>query len=151
MEQWTLQNGLRVLFDEQSHLHSATVGLWVASGSVNETAPTNGISPFREQSVFRRTDRFSAFDIARGMDAIGASVNAYTTKEYTFFYVRALSHRIRDAADLLFDMVLHPKLDENDIDTERGVILEEIAMCEDDPGDVCYEANESAVFAAYRL
>ena len=117
MEQWTLQNGLRVLFDEQSHLHSATVGLWVASGSVNETAQTNGISHFIEHIVFKGTDRFSAFDIARGMDAIGASVNAYTTKEYTFFYVRALSHRIRDAADLLFDMVLHPKLDENDIDS----------------------------------
>ena len=151
MEQWTLQNGLRVLFDGQSHLHSATVGLWVASGSVNETAQTNGISHFIEHIVFKGTDRFSAFDIARGMDAIGASVNAYTTKEYTFFYVRALSHRIRDAADLLFDMVLHPKLDKNDIDTERGVILEEIAMCEDDPGDVCYEANESAVFAASPL
>ena len=74
MEQWTLQNGLRVLFDEQSHLHSATVGLWVASGSVNETARTNGISHFIEHIVFKGTDGLSAFDIARAMDAIGASV-----------------------------------------------------------------------------
>ncbi len=147
MKEWTLQNGLRVLFVPQEHLHSATVGVWVASGSVNETERTNGISHFIEHIVFKGTARRSAFEIAREMDSIGASVNAYTTKEYTFFYVRALSHRICDAADILFDMVLHPKLDESDIDTERGVILEEIAMCEDDPADVCFEANESAVFS----
>ncbi|MCM1544276.1 MAG: insulinase family protein, partial [Ruminococcus sp.] len=88
----------------------------------------------------------SAFEIAEGMDRIGASVNAYTTKEYTFFYTRALDYQILGAADILFDMIKNPRLDENDIETEKGVIAEEIAMCEDDPSDVCFETNESAIF-----
>lgn len=147
MELITLENGLRVFFDEKKELRSATVGIWVASGSREENEKNNGISHFIEHIVFKGSRKRSAFEIAEGMDEIGASVNAYTTKEFTFFYTRALDYHIEEAADILFDMVRYPRLDEKDIETEKGVILEEIAMCEDDPGDVCYEKNEQAVFS----
>jgi len=146
MKLLTLDNGLRIIIHKRDDLRSATLGVWVASGSRNETAETNGISHFIEHIVFKGSKKRTAFEIAQGMDKIGASVNAYTTKEYTFFYTRALDYQILSAADILFDMIKNPRLDENDIETEKGVITEEIAMCEDDPSDVCYEANESAIF-----
>lgn len=147
----TLENGLRVFLEKRDDLRSATVGVWVASGSREENEKNNGISHFIEHIVFKGSKKRTAFEIAEGMDCLGATVNAYTTKEYTFFYTRALDYHIEEAADILFDMVCNPRLDENDIETEKGVILEEIAMCEDDPADVCYEKNESAVFAGNPL
>ena len=151
MELITLDNGLRIFTLKRDDLRSATLGIWVASGSVNETVQNNGISHFIEHIVFKGTDSRNAAEIAEGMDRIGAQVNAYTTKEYTFFYTRALSYHIEEAADILLDMIKNPKLSEDDINTERGVILEEIAMCEDDPGDVCYELNESSLFKGSSL
>ena len=147
----TLENGLRIFFLKQPGLRSATVGVWVASGSRYEEKGKNGISHFIEHIVFKGSVKRNAFEIADAMDDIGASVNAYTTKDYTFFYVRALDYRIQSAADILFDMLKNPKLDEKDIETEKGVILEEISMCEDDPTDVCCETNENAVFSGSGL
>ncbi|MCM1391979.1 MAG: insulinase family protein, partial [Ruminococcus sp.] len=146
MELITLENGLRLITHKRDDLRSATLGIWVASGSRNETEENNGISHFIEHIVFKGSKKRSAFEIAEGMDRIGASVNAYTTKEYTFFYTRALDYQILSAADILFDMIKNPRLDENDIETEKGVIAEEIAMCEDDPSDVCFELNENVIF-----
>lgn len=151
MEIITLENGLRVVLEPRNELRSATVGVWVASGSIEETEKNNGISHFIEHIVFKGSQKRTAFEIAEGMDSIGASVNAYTTKEYTFFYTKALDYHIEEAADILFDMITRPKLDEKDIETEKGVILEEIAMCEDDPYDVCCEKNESAVLSSSAL
>ncbi len=147
MINYTLENGIRVFFTPDDRLRSATVGVWVAAGCKKETADNNGISHFIEHIVFKGSHKRTGFDIAEGMDEIGASVNAYTTKEYTFFYVRALDYRILTAADILFDMITSPRLDEKDIETEKGVIFEEISMCEDDPSDVCYELNESKLFS----
>lgn len=147
----TLSNGLRIFTHKNDDLRSATVGVWVMSGSRNETAGINGISHFIEHIVFKGSQKRSGFEIAEGMDEIGAHVNAYTTKEYTFFYTKALDYQILKAADILFDMIRHPRLDEKDIETEKGVILEEINMCEDDPGDVVYEVNESSLFKGTTL
>ncbi len=146
MKRITLENGLTLFLEKKDDLRSATVGVWVACGSKEEGEENNGISHFIEHIVFKGSKKRTAFEIAQGMDCLGAAVNAYTTKEFTFFYTRALNYHIEEAADILFDMVCNPRLDENDIETEKGVILEEIAMCEDDPADVCYEKNESAVF-----
>ena len=147
----TLQNGLRIFTYPQPELRSATVGVWVASGSRYENEKSSGISHFIEHIVFKGSEKRNAFEIAQAMDEIGAAVNAYTTKEYTFFYVRALDYQIENAADIFFDMLKNPKLDEDDIETEKGVILEEISMCEDDPADVCCEVSESAVFSGCGL
>lgn len=147
----TLENGLTLFLEKKDDLRSATVGVWVACGSREETRENNGISHFIEHIVFKGSKKRNAFEIAQGMDCLGAVVNAYTTKEFTFFYTRALNYHIEQAADILFDMVCNPRLDEKDIETEKGVILEEIAMCEDDPADVCYEKTESSVFSGNSL
>ena len=146
MREITLSNGLRVLLLPQAHLQSAYFGLWVASGPVFETRDNNGVSHFIEHIVFKGSETRSTLDIAQGADRLGATLNAYTSKEYTHFYTRALAENITEAAELLLDMVLRPRLDETDIKTERGVILEEIGMCEDDPADLCYELAESSLF-----
>lgn len=147
----TLPNGIRVFLNPCDSLRSAIVGVWVLSGSRFEAPENAGISHFIEHIVFKGSKKRSGLQIAEGMDEIGAQVNAYTTKEYTFFYVKALDYQILKGADILFDMLKNPKLDEKDIETEKGVILEEIAMCEDDPSDVCYEVNEEAIFASSSL
>ena len=146
MRERTLSNGLRVLLQPQDHLRSAYFGVWVASGSVFEAGENNGVSHFLEHIVFKGSETRSALDIAQQTDRLGASVNAYTSKEYTHFYTRALGEHITQATEILLDILLHPRLDPNDIETERGVILEEISMCEDDPGDLCYELSESSLF-----
>lgn len=146
MKTITLPNKIRVFFTPDERLRSATVGVWVSAGCKNENEDNNGISHFIEHIVFKGSLKRSGFQIAEGMDEIGASVNAYTTKEYTFFYTKALDYRILNAADILFDMLTNPRLDEKDIETEKGVVFEEISMCEDDPSDVCYELNEHVLF-----
>ena len=147
MELITLPNGLRIFLNPCDNLRSAIVGVWVLSGSRYENEQINGISHFIEHIVFKGSKKRSGFEIAEGMDEIGAQVNAYTTKQYTFFYVKALDYQILKGADILFDMISAPALDEKDIETEKGVIIEEIAMCEDDPDDVCYELNETGIFS----
>ena len=142
----TLPNGLRIFLDKRDDLRSATVGVWTQAGARNENSEISGISHFIEHIVFKGSKKRTGFEIAEGMDEIGAHVNAYTTKEYTFFYTKALNYQILKAADILFDMIRNPRLDEKDIETEKGVVLEEINMCEDDPGDVVYEVNESSLF-----
>lgn len=151
MKTITLPNKIRVFFAPDERLRSATVGVWVSAGCKNENAGNNGISHFMEHIVFKGSRSRTGFEIAEGMDEIGASVNAYTTKEYTFFYTKALDYRILAAADILFDMLTSPRLDEKDIETEKGVVFEEISMCEDDPSDVCYELNEHVLFAGDNL
>ena len=147
----TLPNGLRIFTNKRDDLRSATVGVWTQTGARNETAEKSGISHFIEHMVFKGSKKRTGFEIAEGMDEIGAHVNAYTTKEYTFFYTRALDYQILKAADILFDMIRNPRLDEKDIETEKSVVLEEINMCEDDPGDVVYEVNESSLFEGSTL
>lgn len=146
MELITLPNGLRIFLNPCDNLRSAIVGVWVLSGSRYEKKEQSGISHFIEHIVFKGSEKRSGFEIAEGMDEIGAQVNAYTSKQYTFFYAKALDYQIMKATDILFDMLKNPRLDEKDIETEKGVIIEEIAMCEDDPSDVCYELHERSVF-----
>lgn len=142
----TMENGLRVFYDSRPDSRSATVGIWVASGSKNENNRNNGISHFIEHILFKGSKKRTGFEIAESMDEIGASYNAYTTKEYTYFYVKALDYQLIKAADLLFDLFKNPRLDENDIETEKGVILEEIAMCEDDPSEKCFDVSEKGIY-----
>lgn len=151
MELITLPNSLRIFLNQTDTLRSATVGIWIASGSRFESKENSGISHFIEHIVFKGSKKRSGFEIAEGMDEIGAYVNAYTTKEYTFFYTKALDYQIQKAADILFDMIMNPRLCREDIETEKGVITEEIAMCEDDPADVCSELNERRIFEGTTL
>lgn len=151
MELITLSNSLRIFLNHTDTLHSATVGVWIASGSRFEEEKNSGISHFIEHIVFKGSAKRNGFEIAEGMDEIGAYVNAYTTKEYTFFYTKALDYQILKAADILFDMIVNPRLLKEDIETEKGVIIEEISMCEDDPADVCSELNERSIYKGTSL
>lgn len=151
MELITLSNSLRIFLNHTDTLHSATVGVWIASGSRFEEEKNSGISHFIEHIVFKGSLKRNGFEIAEGMDEIGAYVNAYTTKEYTFFYTKALDYQILKAADILFDMIVNPRLLKEDIETEKGVIIEEISMCEDDPADVCSELNERSIYKGTSL
>ncbi len=134
-----LPNGMIILTERMEHLHSVAMGVWVKSGSRYEDAPLNGISHFVEHMLFKGTRSRSAQSIAREMDSIGGNLDAYTGKETICFSVRALSGHVPIALDVLSDLVLHPIFAGPDIERERGVILEEIKIDEDNPDVLVHE------------
>ncbi|MBM6926805.1 M16 family metallopeptidase [Pseudoflavonifractor phocaeensis] len=142
----TLPNGVRVLTEQVPGVRSAALGIWVGTGSRHEKPGENGAAHFIEHMLFKGTQTRSAAQLAAEMDAIGGQVNAFTTKECTCFYARVLDSHLPQAADILCDMFFHSKFDDSDVDTERGVILEEIGMYEDNPEDLCAERLAGAVF-----
>ena len=128
-----LPNGLIVLTERMEHLRSVAMGVWIKSGSRGEAAETNGISHFVEHMVFKGTRSRSAQHIAREMDSIGGNLDAFTGKETICFNVKSLAEHVPIALDVLSDVVLNPTFASNDIERERGVILEEIKIDEDNP------------------
>ncbi|MCL2486585.1 MAG: insulinase family protein [Oscillospiraceae bacterium] len=146
IEKITLPNGLRVVLLPNGHNLSASVSLWVGSGSRFERPETAGASHFIEHMLFKGTDRRTARGIAEEMDGIGGQMNAYTTKEYTCYYARALRDHLPLAVDILCDMIVNSRFDEDDINLERGVILEEIGMYDDSPEDILLDGLYSSVW-----
>src|ERR1022692_4437456 len=128
-----LPNGLTVITEQMQHIRSASIGIWVKSGSRDEDLPWNGISHFVEHMVFKGTKHRSAEDIARQVDSIGGNMDAFTAKECVCFNMKVLDEHLPIAMDVLGDLTLNPVFDTNDITRERGVILEEIKMDEDSP------------------
>ena len=141
-----LSNGVRIVTEHVPSVRSASLGIWVGTGSRSEKPGEGGAAHFIEHMVFKGTERRTARQLAQEMDAIGGQINAYTTKECTCFYARCLDDHLDRAADILCDMVFHSRFDEGDVQTERGVILEEIGMYEDNPEDLCAERLAAAVF-----
>ena len=137
MEKLTLKNGLTVALDQRPDAHSAAISIHVAAGNRFETAPISGISHFIEHMVFKGTESRSAEDIARESDIMGGQLNAFTAKEHTCFYSRALTEHVPRTLHLMCDMLCNPLFDDHDIETEKGVVLEEIGMYEDSPEDLC--------------
>ncbi|MBQ8763522.1 MAG: insulinase family protein [Clostridia bacterium] len=133
----TLENGLRIVLENNKNAKTCSVVIWVASGSSYETPETAGTSHFIEHMIFKGSEKRSALDIAVEMDEIGGYLNAYTARESTCFYARTLSEHMPKALDIVCDMVRNPRLDAGDIELEKGIIKEEIAMYEDDPEDIC--------------
>ena len=134
-----LPNGLIVLTERMSHLRSVAMGVWIKSGSRGEAAETNGISHFVEHMVFKGTRSRSAQLIAREMDSIGGNLDAFTGKETICFNVKSLNDHVPIALDVLGDLVLNPVFASSDIERERGVILEEIKIDEDNPDVLVHE------------
>ena len=145
-ERLTLPNGVRILTEHVPGVRSASLGIWVGTGSRHEKAGENGAAHFIEHMLFKGTARRTAAQLAEEMDAVGGQVNAFTTKECTCFYARVLDTHLPRAADILCDMFFHSRFDDADVETERGVILEEIGMYEDNPEDLCAERLAGAVF-----
>lgn len=142
----TLPGGLRVITERVPGVRSVAVGVWVQVGSRDETGDALGSAHYLEHLLFKGTSRRSALDISASIEAVGGELNAFTTKEYTCYHARVLDEDIDLALDVICDVVTDALIRPEDVEAERGVILEEIAMNDDDPGDVAHEAFTSALF-----
>jgi predicted Zn-dependent peptidase len=142
-------SGVRVVTEEVPSVRSVALGLWVRTGSRNETPAQAGVSHFLEHLLFKGTERFSAIEIAEKLDGLGASVNAATGKETTHLHARFLDEHTEEVFELLSEMLLAPTYPE--IDSEREVVLEEIAMYEDEPQDRVHDILAGAVFGEHPL
>ncbi|WP_455357310.1 M16 family metallopeptidase [Streptomyces sp. SYSU K217416] len=135
----TLPGGLRIVTETLPSVRSATFGIWAHVGSRDETPSLNGATHYLEHLLFKGTKKRSALDISAAIDAVGGEMNAFTAKEYTCYYARVLDTDLPLAIDVVCDMLTGSLILEEDVDAERGVILEEIAMTEDDPGDCVHD------------
>jgi predicted Zn-dependent peptidase len=146
-----LPNGLIVLTERMEHMCSVAMGVWLKSGSRCESAESNGISHFVEHMLFKGTRSRSAQHIAREMDSIGGNLDAFTGKETICFNVKSLAEHVPIALDVLTDMVLNPIFAEADIERERGVILEEIKIDEDNPDVLVHELFTQSFWKGHPL
>jgi predicted Zn-dependent peptidase len=134
----TLPSGLRIISEQVPGQRSASIGVWVGVGSRDESPALHGCSHFLEHLLFKGTAERSALDISIALDAVGGEFNAFTAKEYTCFHARVLDQDLPLAVDVLGDMVTSSLITADDVDAERDVILDEIAMHDDDPDDVAH-------------
>ena len=132
-------NGFRIVSEHMPGLASASVGLWVTAGARNERAEQNGIAHFLEHMAFKGTERRNALQIAEAIEDVGGYINAYTSREVTAYYARVLEADVPLAVDVLADILLNPVFDPQEIETERGVILQEIGQALDTPDDVIFD------------
>ena len=146
-----LDRGVRVLIDEMQDVRSFSLGFFVEAGSEAEPRSRRGISHFLEHVLFKRTRRRTNVEIARAIDLLGGDVDAFTTKEYTGFYVHTLDARFAEALDLMADVVLSPAFSARDVENERGVILEEIGEANDNPEDLVHETFVRAFWEGHPL
>jgi predicted Zn-dependent peptidase len=146
-----LDNGLRVVTEAAPELHSVSVGFWVGTGSRDEAPAIAGASHFLEHLLFKGTADRSARAIAEEIDAVGGEMNAFTTKEYTAFYVRVLPDDLAVGLDILADIMFHPAFRADEVEAERQVILEEILMHGDEPADLAHELAFAALFPDHPL
>jgi predicted Zn-dependent peptidase len=146
-----LDNGLRVVMEEIPTCRSVAFGIWVKTGSRNETLDNNGISHFIEHMLFKGTERYSAKDIADIFDGIGGNVNAFTSKEYTCYYAKVLDDHLPQAIEVLSDMFFRSVFDPIEMNKEKNVILEEISMYEDTPDDLVHDLVSRAAYLDHPL
>jgi predicted Zn-dependent peptidase len=152
VQNWTLtelDSGERVISERLDHARSVAIGYWINAGSRDETDAKAGISHFIEHLLFKGTARFSALEIAEIFDGIGAELNASTSRENTLLYSRVPAQHLEIALDVMGDMVFAPRFDE--LDAEREVVLEEIAMYDDTPQDLVHDLIAEAVFGSHAL
>jgi predicted Zn-dependent peptidase len=151
IEMTTLNNGVRVITEAMPHVRSVSVGIWIGTGSRRETPEQNGVSHFIEHMLFKGTTRRSAEDIARSVDSIGGNLDAFTAKELVCFNTKVLDEHLSLAFDVLADLVLHPMFRAEDIEKEKGVILEEIKMEADSPDYLVHEIFSSNFWKDHSL
>ena len=146
MRRTTLPGGLRVVTEYLPAVRSASVGVWVGVGSRDEGATVAGAAHFLEHLLFKSTPTRTAVDIAQAMDAVGGELNAFTAKEHTCYYAHVLDSDLELAVDLVADVVLNGRCAADDVELERDVVLEEIAMRDDDPEDALGDMFLTALF-----
>ncbi|MBR2336872.1 MAG: insulinase family protein [Clostridia bacterium] len=139
-------NRLKLVVNEMSGVMSVSVGIIVGAGSVLETEKNNGISHFIEHMTFKGTPSLTAFQLSEAFDEIGSQVNAFTSKEMTCYYVKSTTHALERSFELLSDMFLNSSYAQEEIEKEKGVVIEEINMYADTPEEVCLDGLSSAFF-----
>lgn len=147
----TLSNGLRVVTERHPFVQSLSIGIWVLSGTRDESSELNGVSHFLEHLVFKGTKKRTAYKIARSLEEVGGELNAFTTREYTCYHATVLKRDWRLALDVLSDLVTNMDITTKDFEREREVILEEILMSGDDPEDLAYDLFLQKLFPRHPL
>ena len=142
----TLSNGFRVVTEHMPGLQSASIGVWVDAGTRHETATENGIAHFLEHMAFKGTSRRTALQIAEEIEDVGGFLNAYTSRERTAYFARVLSADVPLAVDLIADILRDPLMEDAEIETERGVILQEIGQAMDTPDDIIFDWLQETAF-----
>src|SRR5271163_4933995 len=145
----TLENGVRIVTETMPSVRSVSLGFWIGTGSRDESDAEAGLSHLLEHLLFKGTPQYSSLEIDQIFDGMGAELNAGTGKESTSVYARVIDDHLPKAFDVMADMVFRPAL--KDIDSERAVILEEIAMYEDDPQEKVFDLLGEAVFGDHPL
>ncbi|HID38753.1 MAG TPA: insulinase family protein [Calditrichaeota bacterium] len=146
-----LDNGLTVLSEFIPSLRSVSTGLWIKTGSRQESQKNNGIAHFLEHMVFKGTNKHDALDIASALEDLGGSLNAYTSKELTVFYTHTLDHHLHVSVEILSDMVCQSLFRTEDIETERMVVLEEINAVKDTPEEYIFDLFQERLFPHHPL
>ena len=146
-----LPSGLTVAVEPMVSTRTAAIGVWVAAGARDEPAEHAGVSHFLEHLLFKGTHTRSAIEISQTVDRVGGDINAFTSKEYTAYYCRLPARFAATGIELLGDVVTAPTLRDDDVESERQVILEELAMDDDSPEDVAHRAFNAAVFGDHAL
>lgn len=149
MRRTVLPGGLRVVTEYVPSVHSASVGVWVDVGSRDEGSSVAGAAHFLEHLLFKSTPTRSAVEIAQAVDAVGGELNAFTAREHTCYYAHVLDTDLELAVDLVADVVLRGRCAADDVEIERAVVLEEIAMRDDDPEDTLGDVFLSAMFGTH--
>jgi predicted Zn-dependent peptidase len=144
-----LDSGERVISEKLDHVRSVAVGYWIGAGSRDETDAKAGVSHFIEHLLFKGSQSYSALEIAEIFDGLGGELNAATSRENTLVYARVPDHHLETALDVMSDMVFSPLFEE--IDSEREVVLEEIAMYEDTPQELVHDLIAEAIFGTHAL
>ncbi len=151
IETHILSNGIRLIMERMPHLRSTSIGVWVKAGSMLEKSKENGISHLMEHMAFKGTGRRSARDLADEMDAIGGHMNAATSKLYTAYYAKVCDSDLYKAVDILADIVCNPLISEEDLEKEKSVITEEIAMVDDYPEENVFDLMQEALYHGQSL
>jgi predicted Zn-dependent peptidase len=146
-----LDSGVRVVTERMPSVRSVALGFWIGTGSAGEAEPEAGLSHLIEHMLFRGTARFESVEIDQIFDGMGAELNAGTGKETTSVYSRVLDVHLERALDVMADMIWRPRFAQGDLDNEREIVLEEIAMYEDDPQDKVFDVLGEAVFGSHPL
>ncbi|AJE03281.1 M16 family metallopeptidase [Geobacter pickeringii] len=146
-----LDNGVRIISEYMPHVHSVSIGIWVANGSRHERRELNGVAHFIEHLLFKGTERRTSLDIAREIDSVGGVLNAFTSREYVCYYAKVLDKFLPKTVDLLADIFLHSAFDPDEIEKERKVVLQEISMLEDTPDDFIHDLFHRSFWQGHPL
>ena len=147
----TLKNGVRIVSRQIEHVRSVSMGVWVDAGARDEARMEGGLSHFIEHMLFKGTEKRSAYDIAKAFDSIGGQTNAFTSMENTCYHARVMDEHLGTMADLLSDIFLNSTFSEEEVESERPVILSEIGMVEDNPEDYIHTLLEECFWGDHAL